>query len=166
MEGAFRPGHFRGVVQIVYRLFELVKPNKAFFGLKDFQQVAVIKHMVQYLKLPFEIVTCATARSADGLALSSRNMRLSETQKEDALHIFRTLRFCADRVAEKSPRELQTLATDFFNQGSMKLEYLQVVHPKTLDELTEEWVPGATICIACYCGDVRLIDNLMIVPEK
>ncbi len=166
MEGAFRPGHFRGVVQIVYRLFELVGPHKAFFGLKDFQQVAVIKHMVAFLNLSVEIVTCATARSSEGLALSSRNMRLTEAQKADALHIYRTMRFCEERTSLNTPQVLRNLAIDYFNQGTMKLEYLQLVDPKTLEELTNTWVPGATICIACYCGDVRLIDNLTILSDK
>ncbi len=166
MEGAFRPGHFRGVVQIVYRFFELVSPSMAFFGLKDFQQVAVIKHMVAFLNLPVEIVTCATARSVDGLALSSRNMRLTDAQKTDALHIYRTLIFCQERIDSHTPEQLKRLAVDYFNQGMMKLEYLQVVDPKTLEELTDTWVPGATICIACYSGEVRLIDNLTILPEK
>lgn len=166
MEGAFRPGHFNGVVQIVYRLFELVQPHKAFFGLKDFQQVAVIQHMVRYLNLPYEIVTCPTARSADGLALSSRNMRLNDQEKMDALHIYRTMVYAQSLYPDHSPSTAQKMAVEFFNHGFLKLEYLQIVHPATLEELLDEWVEGATICIACFCGDVRLIDNMTLVAQK
>lgn len=164
MEGEFRPGHFQGVVQVVSRLFEIIHPNKAFFGTKDFQQVAVIKHMVSYLQLPIEIITCETARSDKGLALSSRNMRLSEAQLSEALHIFNTMQEAQKLSSKNTPLETKQKAILFFNQGTLKLEYLQIVNPTTLEELTSEWVPGATICIACFCGTVRLIDNFTLIP--
>lgn len=160
MEGKFRPGHFKGVVQVVARLFEIVEPEKAFFGLKDFQQVAVIRRMVFELGLPVEIVPCPTLRTEKGLAMSSRNKRLTESQKEDALIIYRTLVQAKEDARTFSPAETREKAIANFQSGTLKLEYLNLVHPETLEELKDEWVPGATMCIACFCGDVRLIDNL------
>lgn len=162
MEGKFRPGHFQGVVQVVSRLFELVEPQKAFFGLKDFQQVAVIKKMVAQLHLPIQIIPCETSRTEKGLAMSSRNKRLTEAQKEEALIIFRTLSRAKQDAAQFSPEETVSRAIAFFNQGTLQLEYLTIVDPDTLQELTDQWVPGATMCIACFCGEVRLIDNMML----
>ncbi len=165
MEATFRSGHFQGVIQVVYRLFELVQPQKAFFGLKDFQQVAVIRHMVNYLQVPVEIIACPTARNSEGLALSSRNKRLSETQLKEALHIFKTMIHVKELAEKHSPEFTQKAANEFFNKGTLRLEYLEIVDPFTLKSLTSEWVSNATICIACYCGNVRLIDNYNLKPE-
>lgn len=162
MEGAFRPGHFNGVVQVVSRLFQIVEPNKAFFGLKDFQQVAVVKRMVSELKMPVQVVSCETSRTEKGLAMSSRNKRLSEEQQEEALIIFRTLSQAKEDAARFSPAEAVKRAKAFFATGSLRLEYLHLVHPETLQDLTDSWVPGATMCIACFCGEVRLIDNMTL----
>ncbi|TSJ41541.1 pantoate--beta-alanine ligase [Fluviicola chungangensis] len=162
MEGKFRPGHFKGVVQVVSRLFELVEPQKAFFGLKDFQQVAVIKKMVEQLKLPIEIVPCETFRTDKGLAMSSRNKRLTEDQKEEALIIYKTLIHAKTDSGNFSPEETAIRAKEFFMQGTLQLEYLNIVDPLTLQDLTDHWVPGATMCIACFCGEVRLIDNMIL----
>ena len=163
MEGAFRPGHFKGVIQIVYRFFDLIAPNKAFFGLKDLQQVAVIQFMVQHLQLAVEIVPCATLRESNGLAMSSRNERLSEDQRVEALHIFQTMQLAQELAEISSPREVLVQLNSFFVQSNLKLEYMNLVDPKTLEELDSEWVPHARICIAAYCGDVRLIDNMEVV---
>jgi pantoate--beta-alanine ligase len=163
MEGKFRPGHFKGVVQVVYRLFDIVEPQKAFFGLKDFQQVAVIRKMVDQLNLPIEIVPCETSRTENGLAMSSRNKRLSENQKEEALIIYRTLLQAKTDAGSFSPEETVARAKDFFAQGTLQLEYLSIVDPHTLQDLSNQWVPGATMCIACFCGEVRLIDNMTLI---
>lgn len=162
MEGKFRPGHFDGVVDVVSRLFEIVNPTKAFFGLKDFQQVSVIRFMTSKLNLPVEIIACPTLRETSGLAMSSRNMRLSETEKEDALHIYKSLLLAKELSASNSPLEVKEKAVEFFETGKLKLEYLEIVDPKTLESLTSEWVLGATACIVAYCGQVRLIDNLQL----
>lgn len=162
MEGEFRPGHFDGVVQIVSRFFEIVEPDKAFFGLKDFQQVAVIKEMVRQLGFGVEIIPCPTLREPSGLAMSSRNMRLSAAQKEEALHIFRTLSRAAEEAKTQTPAEVQASAIAYFNTSSMRLEYFSIVDPDTLQGLTDQWVPGATACIAAFCGEVRLIDNMTL----
>lgn len=162
MEGKFRPGHFDGVVDVVSRLFEIVNPTKAFFGLKDFQQVSVIRFMTSKLNFPVEIIACPTLRETSGLAMSSRNMRLSETEKEDALHIYKSLLLAKELSASNSPLEVKEKAIEFFETGKLKLEYLEIVDPITLESLTSEWVAGATACIVAYCGEVRLIDNLQL----
>lgn len=159
LEGKFRPGHFQGVVHVLRNLFEIVQADKAYFGWKDFQQVAVIKKMVDKLNIPIEIVPCETARSPVGLALSSRNLRLTEEQKSDALILFNTFQFLESIKETYSPSEAQRLSTDFFNRGNLRLEYLAIVDSTTLQELTTTWVKGATCCIAAFCGEVRLIDN-------
>jgi pantoate--beta-alanine ligase len=163
MEGKFRPGHFDGVVDVVSRLFEIVKPTKAFFGLKDFQQVSVISFMTKKLTLPIEIVACPTLREDSGLAMSSRNMRLSESEKKDALHIYRSLSLAKELASNFSPNEVKQKVITYFKEGNLKLEYLEIVDPTTLESLSLEWVTGATACIVAYCGDVRLIDNLKLV---
>lgn len=163
MEGKFRPGHFDGVVNVVSRLFNIVKPDKAFFGLKDFQQVSVIRFMTNYLKFPIEIIACPTLREETGLAMSSRNMRLSEIEKEDALQIYRSLSFAKDQASKFSPTETKNKVIDFFQKGNLKLEYFEIVNPDTLESLNTDWISGATACIVAYCGDVRLIDNMKLI---
>lgn len=163
MEGKYRPGHFDGVVNVVNRLFDIVKPNKAFFGLKDFQQVSVIRFMTNTLKLPIEIVACPTLREASGLAMSSRNTRLSEIEKEDALIIYKSLVFAKELAKCSNPEIVKKEVIEFFNQGKLVLEYFEIVNPITLESLGAEWMPSATACIVAYCGDVRLIDNMKLV---
>lgn len=163
MEGKFRPGHFDGVVQVVKRFFDIVQPNVACFGKKDFQQLAVIKYMTQSYELPIKIIGCEIMRETSGLAMSSRNMRLSEEQKEDALIIIETLRFAKQNEAKLSPKELKKQAVLFFQKSKLTLEYLEIVDPSNLKSLSTKWVEGATCCIACYCGEVRLIDNMELV---
>lgn len=163
MEGEFRPGHFKGVVQVVNRLFELVRPTYAFFGMKDFQQVAVIRHMVRYLQLPVEIVPCPTLREPSGLAMSSRNMRLNAQQLDEAVAIYNTLIRAQSLAETMTPREVKADAEAFFAQSSLQLEYFSIVDPVSLEALTDTWVKGATACIAAYCGEVRLIDNLLLI---
>jgi pantoate--beta-alanine ligase len=162
MEGEFRPGHFKGVVQVVNRFFEVIQPNFAFFGLKDFQQVAVIRFMTDYLKLPVTIVPCPTLREASGLAMSSRNMRLTAQQLGEAVIIYETLTFAQSLIATHSPSETKKRALEHFAHSTLKMEYFSIVHPQTLEELTDYWVPGATCCVAAFCGEVRLIDNMTL----
>jgi pantoate--beta-alanine ligase len=160
MEGSSRPGHFNGVANIVYRLFDIVKPNKAYFGQKDFQQVSILHYMVKELKLPIELVVMPTFREKSGLAMSSRNMRLSEKQSQDAVIIFQTLQFGKSISSEFSPQEVKNKMIAFFEKGNLTLDYLEIVHPETLSSLEEKWVFGAVACIAAFCGEVRLIDNM------
>jgi pantoate--beta-alanine ligase len=162
MEGAFRPGHFVGVVQVVYRFFELIQPDYAFFGQKDFQQVAVIQHMVKQLNLSVAIIPCPTKRDINGLAMSSRNLRLSTSEKKQALVIYKTLLFCEEHAHIMSPDALRIAAIAEFERGELRLEYLTISTTDTLEELSEDWPASAVVCIACYCGDVRLIDNFIL----
>ncbi|HLU86459.1 MAG TPA: pantoate--beta-alanine ligase [Taishania sp.] len=161
MEGEFRPGHFQGVVQVVKRLFEIVEPNLAFFGQKDFQQVAVIKYMTNYFKLPVEIIPCPIIRNEKGLALSSRNMRLSEEEKEKALVIYNTLIFAKENIGNFSPSELMKECAVRINAGGLETEYVQIVNMNTLETL-EKWENNAVCCIVAYCGEIRLIDNMIL----
>lgn len=164
MEGFHRPGHFRGVVQVVYRLFEIVMPTRAYFGLKDFQQVAVIRFMTEKFGLPVQIIACPTLRETDGLAMSSRNMRLNDAQREESIHISKTLLLAIELSKSNSPTETKKKAIAFFEQGNLELEYLEIVDPITLESLENEWVPNSIACIVAYLGEVRLIDNMELNP--
>lgn len=162
MEGAFRPGHFEGVLMVVNRLFDIVQPHLAFFGQKDFQQLSIIQRMVKELNLPLEIVPVPIQRSQEGLALSSRNQLLSDQQKEDALILFNTLTLGKElSVSIKEAELLKDAMLTKFNSGQLELEYLSIVDNETLQEVKTISRPS-TICIAAYCGPVRLIDNMQI----
>ena len=160
LEGAFRPGHFEGVVHVVHNLFRLVEANKAYFGQKDFQQLAIIRLLTHFYGFKTTIVACPTMREASGLAMSSRNMRLNEQELQDALVIIETLRFV--EAAKNKLTVLETLASakNNFNSSNLSLEYLAIVDPETLSELSE-WQENQICCIAAHCGSVRLIDNLL-----
>lgn len=163
MEGKLRPGHFDGVVNVVSRLFQLIQPDKAYFGRKDFQQVAVVKEMNKQLHLPVEIVSIDTKRELSGLAMSSRNLRLNEHEKEKAVLIYKVLNMGKQWAESYSPMVTRNKMEDEFKEGGLKLEYIEIVHPETLNSLNQSWVPGATACIAAYCGEVRLIDNMELI---
>ncbi|SFT81583.1 pantothenate synthetase [Lishizhenia tianjinensis] len=163
MEGKYRPGHFDGVVNVVSRLFDIVQPNKAYFGRKDFQQVAVIRAMTKKLNLGVEIIACDTVREEGGLAMSSRNLRLNEAQKKEALVIYQSLIQAKKMAQENSPTTTLAYLIDALGQSTLELEYAEVVNPETLLPLTDEWIDGATACVVAYCGDVRLIDNMELI---
>jgi pantoate--beta-alanine ligase len=160
LEGAFRPGHFQGVAHVVRNLFRIVQPHKAYFGRKDLQQLAVIRHMTEHYGFGIEIIGCETLRDASGLAMSSRNLRLSNEQKEDALIICRTLAKVAKWSNIFSPEEVKEKALAYFSDSQLKLEYLEIVDDSSFQLLQEQWSENASCCIAAYCGDVRLIDNM------
>lgn len=163
MEGKYRPGHFNGVCQIVYRLFNLIKPTRAYFGTKDFQQVAVIKFMTNYFNLAVEIVACPTVREKNGLAMSSRNLRLSENEKKDSLIIFETLSFISKNLSKYDTiEELKIEAMKLFNQGKLSLEYLEIVDQNTLIYSNDHEKSNLVVCIAAYCNEIRLIDNMIL----
>ncbi len=162
MEGELRPGHFQGVCQVVYRLFQLTKPNKAYFGLKDFQQVSVIRFMVNHFQLPIEITPCETSRNEEGLALSSRNLRLSEEQKNDALVLYKTLSEAKLNTSKFNPSQIKSIAEESIQKSALRPEYVEIVDPITLENLTNEWCANARMCIVAYAGEVRLIDNMEI----
>ena len=161
LEGAWRPGHFGGVIQVVNALFRLVEPDAAFFGEKDYQQLAIIKIMVRKLGLPIEIMACPTQRSPEGLAMSSRNMLLNTEEKRQALIIWETLNYIKNNQAKYTPKQLQELGKIFFNSGHLRLEYLEIVCADTLESVSN-WETKNICCIAAYCGNTRLIDNLVL----
>ena len=161
MEGKHRPGHFDGVVHVVHNLFKIVEPTKAYFGQKDFQQLAVIRKMNAHYGFPIEIIACETLRENTGLAMSSRNMRLSEQEKKESLIIWQTLQFVKDNKVNFLPNELLVKATDYFKSGNLTLEYLDIVEVDSLEE-AQDWESQTVCCIAAYCGKVRLIDNLLL----
>ena len=141
MEGKYRPGHFNGVCQVVSKLFDMVKPDRAYFGEKDFQQLAIVREMVRQMHFPLQIVGCPIVREADGLALSSRNKRLTPEQRTEALQISQTLRIA------QAP--------------GLTLEYFELVDGNTLQSIAD-WKDTTypVGCITVFCGEVRLIDNI------
>ena len=162
MEGAMRPGHFNGVAQIVSKLFMMVKPDRAYFGEKDFQQIAVIRQMVKTEGFKLQIVACPIVREADGLALSSRNVRLSPEARQTAPAIYRTLQESLDYAKSHTVAETQKFVTDRINSfPEMEVEYYQIVDGTTLMPMTS-WNESNYIvgCVTAYCGGVRLIDNI------
>lgn len=162
MEGKFRPNHFNGVVQIVSKLFELVQPTRAYFGEKDFQQLAIIRRMNELLNFGVQIVDCPIVREQSGLAMSSRNKRLSFSQRRIASNIHKILKENTNFVPEKSPHELaETIEHNINKVNGLKVEYVEIVDLLTLQEV-KDWSKPAIICVAVFCGDVRLIDNLKI----
>ena len=164
MEGATRPGHFNGVAQVVSRLFDMVNPAKAYFGEKDFQQIAVIKAMVEQLKLEVEIIECPIIRDADGLALSSRNTLLTAEHRAAAPHIYQTLKQCAAKAAELTPAELCEWVVKQVEQNPLlKVIYFQAVDALSMQQVSC-WDESNRIqgCIAVQAGEIRLIDNVKI----
>ena len=162
MEGAFRPGHFNGVCQIVSKLFDAVKPHRAYFGEKDFQQLAIIREMVRQMKFDLEIVGCPIVREEDGLALSSRNARLSSDERENALNISRTFFKSGTFAATHSVSETQKMVEDAIAAApGLRLEYFEIVDGNTLQKIGD-WneTSYAVGCITVFCGEVRLIDNI------
>ena len=164
MEGATRPGHFNGVAQVVSRLFDMVQPAKAYFGEKDFQQIAVIKAMVEQLGLEVEIVECPIIRDTDGLALSSRNTLLDEAHRAAAPHIYEVLKQCAEKSAKLTPAELTAWVTAEVEQNPLlKVIYFQAVDALSMQQV-ESWEQSPRVqgCIAVQAGEIRLIDNVKI----
>lgn len=165
MEGATRPGHFQGVVQVVKRLFELVHADKAFFGLKDYQQYLVIKKMAEVLQLPMEIKGVETVREPDGLAMSSRNALLTEEDRQLAPVIYSILNEAAQRYANREPMaHIRILAEQRLMQiPGVKPEYFEIANTQTLEPVYEYNNQPARIFIAAFFGKIRLIDNIACV---
>jgi pantoate--beta-alanine ligase len=159
-----RPGHFNGVVQVVSRLFELVRPTRAYFGEKDFQQLAIIHHMVERSSMKdnfgdLQIMDCPIVREASGLALSSRNQRLSEEEKTIALNISKTLFTSLEWAKTATVAEVEKRVIDTINAvDGLEVEYYEIVDRTTLQPTTT--FQNAIGCITVYCGPVRLIDNI------
>ncbi len=163
MEGKFRPGHFNGVCQVVSKLFNMVQPTRAYFGEKDFQQLAVIRAMTADQKFGIDIVGCPIVREDDGLAMSSRNTRLSEEERKNALNISRTLFKSRTFAADNTVAETIAKVTEWINTTpGLELEYFEIVDGDTLQPI-DDWNESPYIvgCITVFCGPVRLIDNIV-----
>lgn len=163
MEGAMRPGHFNGVAQVVSKLFRFTNPTRAYFGEKDFQQIAVIRRMAELEGFDgLEIVDCPIKREADGLAMSSRNVRLSAEQRSIAPVIALTLRASLVKARECSLAETKKWVVDTINAYPyMEVEYYEIVDSRTMQPISDWAYSGHPVgCITVYCGDVRLIDNI------
>ncbi len=164
MEGQFRPGHFNGVCQVVSKLFMMVEPDKAYFGEKDFQQIAVIKRMVADQKYPLEICPCPIVREADGLALSSRNSLLTDAERKIALAISKTLFASLDYAKSHGLKETKQWVIDHINAvDGLEVQYYEIVDGNSLESLSD-WSDSAYVvgCITVFCGatPIRLIDNI------
>ncbi|MEB2783309.1 pantoate--beta-alanine ligase [Algoriphagus persicinus] len=167
LEGAFRPGHFNGVGIVVSKLFNIIKPNSAYFGQKDLQQTGIIRRLVEDLSLGVELVVVPTRREEDGLAMSSRNLRLTPEERHQALILINSLRKAKQELLSKrSWFEVQNqIKRDFEEIPLARLEYFELIHPESFTSYTD-FDPNqkSTICVAAYLGKIRLIDNLPIIP--
>lgn len=167
--GRFRPGHFRGVTTVVLKLFNIVKPHKAYFGMKDYQQLKVIEKMTKDLNLDVQIVPCPTVREPDGLAMSSRNAYLSQEERESASIIYKSLLYAQElfQKGETNAEKLREAIEDILKKEPLvsKIEYVEVVHPETLEGLENIGKEGALIAVAIYIGKARLIDNILLRKE-
>lgn len=162
MEGVYRPGHFNGVCQIVSKLFEAVKPDRAYFGEKDFQQLAIIREMVRKMHFDIEIVGCPIIREKEGLALSSRNARLTPAERKIALKIsealFKSLTFAKNHGVDETRKFVEDAIA---NTNGLRMEYFSIVDGNTLQPVAKwEDTTYAVGCITVFCGEVRLIDNI------
>lgn len=168
MEGKHRPGHFNGVAQVVSRLFYIVNPHKAYFGQKDFQQLAIIRAMVKQLGMTVQIVPMPIIRVESGLALSSRNERLSDEQKDLAVNISKVLFDSAKMMVQRNVSETAQYVIDNINKHKgLDVEYFEIVDGNSLQEVNN-WSDSNYIvgCITVFCGDVRLIDNIIYKNEQ
>jgi pantoate--beta-alanine ligase len=162
MEGATREGHFNGVAQVVSKLFQINNPHRAYFGQKDFQQLVIIRHLVKLLDKNIEIVSCAIIREKDGLAMSSRNIRLGPEERKEAPFIYQTLQKAAELTDKLTPEEVKRWVRNQFRQKPMmELDYFEIVEDKGLKSISS-WNEEVNKvgCIAVLLGGIRLIDNM------
>lgn len=165
MEGAFRPGHFNGVAVVVHKLFDIVEPHRAYFGEKDFQQLAIIKKLVETENIPVEVIGCPIVREPDGLAMSSRNVRLAPEYRKEAPFIYQTLQEAKRRREHLCAGPLRQMIINLFEANEhFKLEYFDIVDDKELQPI-QNWnnKKGTVACVAGWLGGVRLIDNIRII---
>lgn len=164
MEGEFRPGHFNGVAVVVHKLFEIVMPHRAYFGEKDFQQLQIIKSLVQNLQLPVQIVPCPISREENGLARSSRNARLSPEMREAAPFIHAQLVKARELAHTMTSEELEHwIQKSFSTHQLLKLEYFTIADGETLSHIKGKIPVNAYGFIAVYAGEIRLIDNIRLI---
>ncbi|TPV34724.1 pantoate--beta-alanine ligase [Paucihalobacter ruber] len=164
MEGKFRPGHFQGVATIVENLFDIVKPNKAYFGEKDYQQLQIIKKLVEITGQPIEIIPCSILRESDGLAMSSRNQRLTPAHREAAPFIYKTLKAAKKKFGTKSASEVTNWVVNEFKKNKfLELEYFAIADQSTLKPvMRKQKFKKYRAFVAAFAGDIRLIDNIAL----
>ncbi len=163
MEGVHRPGHFKGMAQVVKRLLDIVQPDQLFMGQKDYQQLAIVQHMISVLQLPVKLVMSLTVREADGLAMSSRNMRLNTEQRASAPLIFKTLNWAKDALQSVAPAAVVAAAMKALTAPGMVPEYFEIVDGKTLQPIENMAEHDLVVaCTAVRVGEVRLIDNMVM----
>jgi len=165
MEGEFRPGHFNGVATVVSKLFHLVHPHKAYFGQKDLQQYTILDQLVRDLNFDVEMVCHPVVREEDGLAMSSRNRRLTSEQRAAAVHLYKALTLAAELLKSEEIPQVKEAVADYLSRFDLiQLEYFEIVDVKTLQPLAQLNQQASTaLCIAAYLGDIRLIDNHIMV---
>lgn len=163
MEGAHRPGHFNGVAVVVEKLFDIFGPDRAYFGEKDFQQLRIIQSLVKMENIPVEIVPCPTVREPDGLAMSSRNHRLSKEERAVAPEIYKTLLFSREHAGNIPVQELEKICSTMLENKGFRVDYFEIAEPDSLQPI-DSWqkTPGAIACLAAFLGSVRLIDNMIL----
>jgi len=163
MEGAFRPGHFEGMAQVVNRLLQIVLPHNLYMGQKDFQQLTIVRDMLRQLKSEVNLVMCPIIREEDGLAMSSRNVRLTTENRRLSTKLNQTLKAAKDLVGKKSPKEIQDWAIEELNIPEFKPEYFEIADGVTLQPVEDfEKNEFVVACVAVWVGEVRLIDNLVL----
>lgn len=161
MEGKFRPGHFKGVAAVVHRLFEIVHPDKAYFGEKDFQQLAIIRKLVEKENLSVKIKGIPTIRESDGLAMSSRNQRLTQEERKKAPLIYQSLLTSSEKKNKETVEDLKRYVIETLNKNGFSVEYFEIVDSQDLQPVSN-WNEADSLhgCIAAFLGNVRLIDNI------
>lgn len=163
LEGKFRPGHFQGVAMVVKNLFEIVEPNDAYFGLKDYQQYVIINKLVENFQLPVNITGCPTVREEDGLAMSSRNLRLNNKQRKAAPLIYESLKFIKGNFNEKPISEWKEwFSQQINNNPELNVEYVEIVDAHTLTAPDTSTPSNMVALAAVFAGEIRLIDNVLI----
>lgn len=167
LEGLHRPGHFGGMATVVLKLLNVVSPDVAIFGLKDFQQLAIVRRMVRDLDVPVKIVGCPTVREEDGLAMSSRNAKLSSESRMVATHLSRVIHAAARAMqsGERADRARDLALSDLSSQSAIEIEYLEVVDRDSLLPIVDERTANAVVLVAAVVGGVRLIDNVEVLPR-
>ena len=163
LEGEFRPGHFQGVCQIVHLLLEIISPGRLYLGQKDFQQCLVIKKMISQIDMDTMVIICPTQREPDGLAMSSRNVRLSHLERQKAANLFKTLSYIKENIQLEDLENLKQMAQNILIEKGFKVEYIAISKAQTL-ETVQNWDGKSTLValVAAYINQVRLIDNLVL----
>lgn len=167
MEGVFRPGHFKGMATVVNRLLDIVRPHRLYMGQKDFQQLSIVRDMIRQLALPVELVMCPTVREADGLAMSSRNIRLSPEMRTAAPAIYQTLQWAKTALAQDNIVDnIKAEAMQRLRAAGLRPEYFEIVDGFTLMQISRHSDNNFVVaCTAAFAGEVRLIDNLVVYGD-